>query len=676
MGKLPDSHFLTTVNNRRIISSQNDQRKLFTPIGMNALSPITKNTPSSTESCQKYRRIGKSPLLKQLSFVIGASIASLIGGVTTIGCKSTPTAQHSSESLTLSDVEHEEKKHKASIDDIQLTHGLAIRMAMTERVDDLENDWSQEGSPQEEGDFFMNDSSTINIGYESTGYEEITLDIEYHHRYRATDHAVLTRMLDKNGDLKMDIPQFPITLNYHVSTQNNRSWKPLANYEFVNSSRISLDNLFAALLYGIGTRNDLNDKTLYRSASLFLQAAQMLAISRLGHEFAHGYDQTVREKDDLPLSGFLTAVSDSGKEISYEELIASQAAGLNNSSLMALKYWQQAETRGNIVAALGFFISRNDALMQWVYGNSINSGDPEKSHRRKFLFIQKKQHVEQRKTLDDFENEFENKDMETEETLDPAIYQVTGHGDNVAYTKLLEVFGHGNAHRDKDLGIILGTNAFSAYFWQSITEMILFVSQGKQTHERWRLYGPVEWPLFSTYRLPRGYLTQVRIPIVIRNSIINRLNIVGGRDLDNILGDLNTTQVGLEVSGHFTGIFKDIRWSIGSIYSLNRDHWNAQGNIIQGTISYDAGPCTFSLTGTHHQNDPLKKNISLQENGFSVQLGAEIRLGPWKEKMKKEPIPEWRPFEDIPTTLTRSGYETNRVIDIPAPDSNTILSKR
>ncbi len=591
-------------------------------------------------------------------------MGAIIGGTTSIGCRSITTDGRSDQKTNI-------QKRKADQiseldpEKIKLSHQLAIKMAMTDRLNDTQNDWEEESLL--ESDFFEGNTS-MQIGYKP-GNTNITLDWDYHENRKATRHAIFDRLNDFEGDEKYH-PSFPIGINYHLNFKKNRSWKPLANHDFINSVRLSIDNLTAASLYGMGMHDNLNESIAYRSLSLLLQSAIMLGTSRFGHEFAHGYDTTIREKDELPLKGFISAIPNGNESISYVDMISSQAAGLNNSSSMALAYWRQAETRGNIVAALGFLLARNDALIQWVYGHAINDGEPEKYYERQALLVARNR---ENKTLDDFEEEFKTEDLNPKESLNPSIYQVTGHGDNVAYIKLLEVFGYGNAHRDKDLGIILGTNTFTAYFWQSMIELINYVGNGKQTHERWRVLGPLEWPVFSTYRMPKGYLTQMRLPIVLRKSILDRLTLIGARDLDPVLGKLNTTQFGAELSGRLPGKLEAFRWQFGSLLSFDRKQWQLEGNQVNFGLSYETGPVTFSLTGTHHQNDPLLGQVELQDNGFSLQIGAQIELGPWK---KSNPIQRPLPSSPIPRNIVFQDFPKNSDIDKPAPSDTVILSKR
>lgn len=627
-----------------------------------------------SDTTEKPIRVRRKSILKQLTLLMGMSLGAMTGGSLSVGCNSFDHANTDHQNLGNPEKQirtTKQKKAESSVE-IKLTHDRAVHMAMTTRLGVDDNEWEMAyHNPYDE------DSSSMSISYESGYASDISFDSDFR-AYRATRYAELKRLLDLESD--NDIPEFPISLQYHISTNSKRSWSPLANHDFVNSSRISFDNLFASLLYNIGDYNGLNDSLAYRSTALFLQAAQMLTTSRLGHEFAHAYDESVRDQSAVPLQNFLRTSSSNGENTNYENLISSQAAGLNNSSHMAIQYWRQAETRGNIVAALGFFIARNDALIQWVYGHLVNNGHPEQKKRRQRQKLSTQAGTKELKELDEFEEEFEKKEIVVQEQLDPDIFQVTGHGDSVAYIKLLETLGHGNAHRDKDLAILLATNAFSAYFWQSITELIQYVSQGQQTHERWRMIGPMEYPLFSTYRLPEGYLTQARLPFVINKSIFERLTLIGARDLDEILGGLNTTQLGAELSGNLPGELSMIRWSIGTLCTFDRHDWKYQGNIVQGSLSVDTGPVTFSISGSHQQNDPFSSRVELMNNGFSLQMGAEFSLGPWKKEKKHEPYfrPQetWPTPEPLPESLTYSDDPKNRESSSPAPLSSVILSKR
>jgi hypothetical protein len=496
----------------------------------------------------------------------------------------------------------------------------------------------------------------------------------------ARSNAIINRL--EGDETVQDIPEFPIRLGMRFHPGENRHMSPLSNYDAINSSRISIDNAFAYGMYRLGEHNDLNDSQKYRTIAFIAQSIQMLAVSRLGHEFAHGFDDSVRKRRPVPFSDLLFAHAHHDHQVSTEDLIRSQAAGLNNSSWMALQYHQQAATRGNIVTALGFLITRNDALMQWGYGHLFHHGDPEKDHQRKVEQIQKFQNTridEGGEDTEELKEEFEQEERQPEEPLNPSIYQVTGHGDTVAYLKLLEILGHGDTHADKELAIILGSNAFTAYFWQSFFEIYNYLENGKQTHERWQIAPHVEWPVFSTFRLPSGYLSQVRLPFVLESNYLDRLTLIGGHDLDGIMGNLNTYQVGAEISGNILHERAQLRWNIASVLSFNRDNHRYQGNVLEAGLSFGNETIRFGISGKHHHNDPLSSEVFLQENGFSFELNTEIILGPGP-KRKKRVIPQHphppRP-EDLPPITWESHQDPrNRDTSNPAPWENNVLSKR
>lgn len=609
----------------------------------------------------KAVRIRKKSILHQIGLLLGMSIATLSGGALASGCSSAPKAAHHTEPLREAS-NAPEKTERA------ISHAVTTRIL---RESPHEFSWDDEISLE---DSYQQNIIAISNSVPGIGFGESSVR-EYDPWVRATRHAVLERMsdIDENEVL------FPISFNFGVDLTQNRTNHPLANYDFINSTRQSLDNLFACSLHSIGQYQQLNHSVAYRSTAFGILFLEMLATSRLGHEFAHGFDETIRRKKPLPVKGFLFAEGHNGENISYEDLILSQAAGLNNSSIMATRYWQQAETRGNIVSSLGFMISRNDALMQWIYGHLIMGGDPEKIIQRQIKAIQSHpgaSSVNPITSLEEFEEDFETEEKIPEEALDPAIYQVTGHGDNVAYIKLLETMGYGKAHRDKDLAIILGSNAMTAYFWQSLYEIIQYIGYGKMSHERWRLAGPVEWPLFSTYRLPRGYLTQAQLPIVIRNDIVDRITLIGGKDLDPILGNLNLHQLGAGASGNLPGELRNIRWSVSSVISMQSDDWTYSGHQVQAGLAYQYGPFALSIQGTFHHRDPLRRNVYLEKNGFSLMFGAEIQLDPNIRRPLKQ-FPENTPRTEV---FTHVDIDDNQPIyrdtDKPAPSETMMVSKR
>ena len=342
------------------------------------------------------------------------------------------------------------------------------------------------------------------------------------------------------------------------------------------------------------------------------------------HEFAHGYDDIVDDKKALPYKRFLFAELEHNGDISTKKLILSQAAGMNNSELMALQYYKQPK---NIVAALGFLISRNDALLQWSYGHIYHDGKPEKRIRKK---LEKHSHnapITELKSPEKLEEEFIEEERQPEDKTDPAIYQVTGHGDIVAYIKLLEILGHGNAHKDKELAIILGSNFFTAYFWQSFYELSEYLASGKQTHEPWRMIGPVEWPVFSTFRLSEGYLVQARLPVVVQTNLLNRLTVIGGSDLDKVLGDFNTLQIGSEISGSIHHSSLEFRWQIGTLFSFDRDSLQFQGNAVEAGISFGLEQFKLHLSAKYQHADPVSEQVLLQGSGVILEFGTEIILG-------------------------------------------------
>ena len=329
----------------------------------------------------------------------------------------------------------------------------------------------------------------------------ITLDSS---RYQNARYFAVRNRIDEDGSYlelnAQDQSTYDIGFGLHRMEGISQSAQGLLHnrsslsHREVDRVKLSIDNAWGIAMNTIGEKTGMDEHAGGRFGIALATALGMGATSRWAHEEAghglsaagYGVQQNqgqVRYVDDL-------------QGIPYSQVVDRWAGGLNNSEHLFFMYHRAAlEDRLDLVDALGMFMSKLDAMIQWSY--STHNSHPGREWVNSYVAALQQSRSE---------------GLQIDDDVDFHRIGILGRGDTRDYVTLLSMI-HRNASHEKDLYATMLSAALSANFWQSSAFIINYIVNGKKSEELWDVQaGPVHLglPSVAIYRLADGYYGEAR----------------------------------------------------------------------------------------------------------------------------------------------------------------------